>query len=121
MQYPEITVPVIELDGKRFTLERDTDDLSHGLRAEIEVEGKTRGQVKAYYTEADRNFLNPEEQHLLKGVAEALGGWLARKQMEEALRERKAWRSPDWVGRGLSGFLLLVVASFVLIRAAVAQ
>jgi len=33
MQFPEITVPVIELDGRRFTSEGYADGLSHGLQA----------------------------------------------------------------------------------------
>jgi PAS domain S-box-containing protein len=86
MQFPEITVAVIELDGKRFTSGKYTEGLSHGLHAEIRVEGEARGQVWVYYAE-DRPFLIPEEQNLVNGVTEALGRWLKHKQAEEALWE----------------------------------
>jgi len=57
MQFPEITMPVIELDGKRFTSARCTDGLSHGLHAEIRVGGEVRGCLWVYYAE-DKPFLD---------------------------------------------------------------
>ena len=89
MRFSEITVPVIELDGRRFTSERYTEGLSHGLQAEIIVKGKARGQVWVYYAE-EKPFLIPEEQSLLNAVVEDLGLWLERQQAEEALRESEA-------------------------------
>jgi signal transduction histidine kinase/FixJ family two-component response regulator len=86
MQFPEITVAVIELDGKPFTSEKYTEGLSHGLHAEIRVGGEARGQVGVYYAE-DRPFIIPEEQNLVNGVAEALGLWLEHKEAEKALQE----------------------------------
>jgi PAS domain S-box-containing protein len=86
MEFPGITVPVIELDGRRFTSEKYTEALSHGLHAEISVEGEARGHLWVYYAE-DRPFLIPHEQDLLNGIAEALGVWLEHKQAEEALQE----------------------------------
>ncbi len=88
MQFPEITVPVIELDDGRFTSDRYTEGLSHGLHAEIRVGGEARGRLWVYYAE-DKPFLIPEEQNLVNGVAEAFGLWLERKQAEEALQERE--------------------------------
>jgi PAS domain S-box-containing protein len=88
MQFPEIVVPVIELNGRRFTSERYTEGLSHGLHAEIRVEGEAHGHLWVYYAE-DRPFLIPEEQNLVNGVAEALSLWLERKRVEEALRESR--------------------------------
>ena len=85
MQFSEITAPVIELDDRRFTSERHTEELSHGLQAEIRVRGEARGRLWVYYAE-DRPFLIPEEQSFLNTVAEALGLWLEHKQAEEALR-----------------------------------
>jgi PAS domain-containing protein len=86
MQFPEITVPVIELDSRRFTSERYTEGLSHGLHAQIRVGGEACGQLWVYYAE-ERPFLIPEEQNLLNAIAEALGVWLERKRVEEALRD----------------------------------
>ncbi len=86
MQFPEITVPVIELEDRRFASERYSERLSHGLQAEIRVGGEARGQLWVYYAE-EKPFLIPEEQNLVNGVAEALGLWLERKRAEEALRK----------------------------------
>jgi PAS domain S-box-containing protein len=89
MQFPEITVPVIELNGRRFALENFTVGLSHGLQAQITVEGEVLGHLRVDYVE-ERPFLIPEEQNLVNSIAEALGTWLERKQAEEALRELNA-------------------------------
>jgi PAS domain S-box-containing protein len=86
MKFPEITVPVIELDGRRFTCERYTEGLSHGLHEEIRVGGEVRGHLSVYYAEK-RPFLLPEEQNLLNAIVEDLGLWLEHKEAEEALRE----------------------------------
>ena len=86
MQFPEITVPVIELNGKRFTSENYTAGLAPLLDAEIGMEGGAPGHLRVYCA-AERPFLTPEEQRLVKGVAEALGTWLKHKRAEEALRE----------------------------------
>lgn len=96
MQFPEITVPVIELDDRRFASERYTEGLSHGLQAEIRVGGEGRGQLWVYYAK-DRPFSIPEEQNLVNGVAKALGLWLDRKRADEELQHtleklRKALR-----------------------------
>ncbi|MFP4642110.1 MAG: PAS domain S-box protein [Dehalococcoidia bacterium] len=89
MQSPEITVAVIELDGKRFVSGKQAgehaQDLSYGLRAEIMVEGQTRGEVWVYYTEGE-SYIIPEEQNIINGVAQALGLWVERKQAEESLK-----------------------------------
>ncbi len=91
MQFPEITVPVIDLQGERFTLEDEAEieAFSHGLHADLHVNGETCGHLAVYYTET-RPFLLPEEQDLVMGVAEALSIGLERKRAEEALREREA-------------------------------
>ncbi len=88
MQFPEITVPVIELDDRRFTSKRYTEELSHRLHADVRVGGEVRGRVWVYYAE-DRPFLIPEEQNLLNSIAETLGVWLERRWAEEALRAEK--------------------------------
>jgi nitrate/nitrite-specific signal transduction histidine kinase len=81
MQFPEITVPLIELNGKRCTSENYTQGLSHGLHAEIRMEGETHGHLWVYYTQ-EKPFLIPEEQNLVNGVAEALSTWLERKRAQ---------------------------------------
>ena len=86
MQFPELTVAVMELNGKRFTSENYAEGLSHGLQAQIRVEGEVLGHLRVYYAQ-ERPFIIPEEQNLVNGVAEALSTWLERQRAEEALRE----------------------------------
>ena len=86
MQFSEITVPVVELDGERFTAGDYVDGLSHSLQAELMVGGQVRGRVAVYYTE-DRPFLLPEEQNLVNAVAEMLAMRLERARSEETRRD----------------------------------
>jgi len=88
MQFPDIAVPVIELNGERFITKRYSDGLSHGLHAEIRSGEKALGQLSVYYTE-DKPFQIPEEQDLLNTIGEDLGLWLERKQAEEALEKER--------------------------------
>jgi PAS domain S-box-containing protein len=84
MQFPEITVTVIELADRRFSDDETFKGLSPGLHAEIRTADQVRGHLWIYYKE-QRPFLLPEEQNLINGVAEALGLWLERKEAEEKL------------------------------------
>ncbi|MDM8548832.1 transporter substrate-binding domain-containing protein [Desulfobacterales bacterium HSG2] len=87
MQFPEITMSLIELNGKQFKSGNCTEDgLSHTLHAEIRVQGEVHGQLRVCYTE-ERPFLIPDEQNLINGIAEALSTWLNRKLAEEKLKE----------------------------------
>jgi two-component system, cell cycle sensor histidine kinase and response regulator CckA len=83
MEFPELAVPVIELDGQQYASQRYHPDLDHGLAVPIVTGGQIRGALRVYYTE-ERPFLLPEEQELLAAIAEAFQLWLARQQAEEA-------------------------------------
>jgi len=86
MQFPEIAVVVIELDGSRYTSKGYTEGLSHGLHSEIRIGKKGFGRLSAYYTK-DKPFLIPEEQNLLNTIGEDLGLWIEQQQAEEALKK----------------------------------
>ena len=88
MQFAEAAIPVIELYGIRFAADKYTERLSHGIHATIRAGGETCGRLSVYYRDA-RPFLIPEEQDLLNAIAEALGLWLERKQVERALRRNE--------------------------------
>ncbi len=89
MQFPDLALPVIELNGKRFASGSHTEGVAHGLHAQIRVEGEVLGHLRVYYTR-ENPFLIPEEQNLVNGVAEALSTWLERKRAEEELRRLNA-------------------------------
>jgi putative nucleotidyltransferase with HDIG domain len=84
MQFPDITVVLIELDDRRYTSERFPEGLSHGLHADIRAGEKVLGHLSVYYTE-DKPFLLPEEQDLVTTIGKDFGLWLTRKQGEEKL------------------------------------
>jgi PAS domain S-box-containing protein len=86
MQFPDITVPVIELDGRRYSTDKYSEDLSHCLSVDVMVRGRPHGKLRVYYTE-DRPFILPEEQDLIRSIADDLRLWLERRQAEESLRE----------------------------------
>jgi PAS domain S-box-containing protein len=86
MQFTELAVASIELDGTSFTTTGRDAAPSPGLHADITVEGRRCGRLSVYYTE-DRPFLMPEEQDFLHGVAEVLSLWLERKKAQQTLTE----------------------------------
>ncbi len=89
MQFPDITMPVIELYGIQFTLSHhnyDNETLTHRLYAPIKINDRICGQISVYYLKP-QPFLEPEEQDFINAIAEALGLWLERQQAEKALRD----------------------------------
>ncbi len=84
MQFPEITVPVIEFQDRRFASEKYTHRLSHGLHAELKIKEEVLGNLWVYYAEG-KPFLIPEEQQFVKAIAEALGLWFEGRRAQEAL------------------------------------
>ena len=97
MQFPKIATAVIELDGRRFTSENYSQDLAHGLQAQIMVNGKVCGRLQVFYCE-DRLFLLPAEQDLVEAITDDLGKWLERMQAEAARKENEAliWRQANF-------------------------
>ncbi len=85
MQFPEIAVAVIELEGRRYTSPNYSQELTHGLRAQI-TNGKTHGWLQVFYNE-NRPFLLPEEQGFIDTIAHVVGEWLERSRAEESLRQ----------------------------------
>jgi len=88
MQYPDVTVPFIILDEKKFSTERYNPNLACGLQSSIVVKGKMRGELWVYYTE-ERDFLIPYEQNLLNAVAQELSRWIERTEVEEQARRQQ--------------------------------
>jgi PAS domain S-box-containing protein len=75
MQFPEIAAPMLEIEGLRFVHKNYKEDLTHGIHEDICVNDHTMGRVSVYYTE-DRPFIIPQEQNMIKALADTLGGWI---------------------------------------------
>jgi len=60
MQFPDITAPVVKIEGKHFAHKRYRKDLTHGIHTEICIEDQAIGRVSVYYTE-NRPFIIPHE------------------------------------------------------------
>lgn len=86
MQFPEITVPVIELEGHRFTTPEYTPQLFHHITAEIRGADQVHGRVWIYYLK-DKPFILPEEQDMLTAVADHLGLWIDRNWADQSLQQ----------------------------------
>jgi PAS domain S-box-containing protein len=86
MQFPEITVPVIELEGRRFTISEYTPQLAHCITSEIRVAGQNHGRMWIYYRN-NQPFILPEEQDMLDSVADHLGLWIDRNRADEAFQQ----------------------------------
>jgi two-component system CheB/CheR fusion protein len=75
MQFPEITAPIVEIEGECFPHERYRENLTNGIHADICIGNRTYGRVSVYYSE-DRPFIIPQEQNMLNALAESLCLWL---------------------------------------------
>ncbi|SFK50636.1 Histidine kinase [Nitrosomonas aestuarii] len=109
VQFPEIASAVIEINDWRFTSGKYVEgrlvspfkskkNITHEIRGpwrtdrdsactcyvEINVNGKTCGQLRVFYPE-DKPYLVPEEQKLVNAIASDLESWLERKRLEQTL------------------------------------
>jgi PAS domain S-box-containing protein len=84
MQFPHLAVPVLLLDGARYSTDRYDAHLSHCLYADIEVNGQARGRLSVFYT-ADEPFIIPEEQNLLANIARMVGLWIEEHEAVAAV------------------------------------
>jgi PAS domain S-box-containing protein len=89
MQFPEITYPVIEYNGKRYTPDKAPENLIKNLNTRISLKGGRCGYLSVFYTE-DKSFILPEEQDLVDNVAHSIETYLLNKNADEELRESEA-------------------------------
>lgn len=86
MQRPEICHVLVVVDGTAATAgPRAPVGSPERLTAVITVDGRERGRITVGYTEPERPFLLPEEQQLIDSAADAMGGWLARRDAQQEL------------------------------------
>jgi len=88
MRFPEITVPVLSITGKRYTTNGYHPDLDHYLESPVEMDGEVVGHLRVYYTDP-RPFLDPEEQDLLDSIAKSLGLWGENMRREQSLKRNE--------------------------------
>ena len=86
MQFPDRTVPIITLYGKRFTCDAADVPTTGGIHCDIDVRGKIVGRLSVFYTDGS-DFL-PEEQNLIDAVAKMLGQYIDRSCTHEQLEQQ---------------------------------
>ncbi|MEE8639736.1 MAG: ATP-binding protein [bacterium] len=86
MQYPDITVGKIVIDGVVYATE-EGEDAPYKLSADIVVNGEKRGIVEVQYKEAKLDYepgiFLQEEQSLIDAIAHQIGLILENRQAEE--------------------------------------
>ena len=85
-QYPEITVPYIELNGKIFTGDNYSNSCTNKIESEIKVSDESIGCISVYYTE-EKPFIIPEEQELVNSIADLLSFQAQHKHYTQALHD----------------------------------
>jgi two-component system NtrC family sensor kinase len=99
MQYPDITVGKIVIDGVVYATE-EGEDAPYKLSADIVVNGENRGTVEVQYKEAKLDYepgiFLQEEQSLIDAIARQIGLILENRQAEEErFRLREQLRHAD--------------------------
>jgi two-component system NtrC family sensor kinase len=99
MQYPEITVGRIDVDGLARTTE-DFEETPYRLAADVVVNGERRGVVEVRYKEAKLDYepgvFLREEQSLIDAVARQIGLILENRRAEkERARLQEQLRHAD--------------------------
>ncbi len=85
-QFPEITVPYIELEGKIFAGKNYKSSLGNKIESEIKLSNESIGRISVYYTE-EEPFIIPEEQNLVNSIAETLAVQVQHVKDSTALHE----------------------------------
>ncbi len=89
MQFPDITFSALQLEGLHYAAGAEAGAQAPVLWAEIFDGKRVCGRLTVGYARAEP-FQLPEEQQLVRGVAEALGGWIRTRNTERHLRESEA-------------------------------
>jgi len=83
MQFPELTVAIIELGSKQIAAAGNTGNHPSKISAKIISNGETCGVLEVAYQQ-NLSFL-PQEQHLVDAIAHDLGRWYERKEAEQRI------------------------------------
>lgn len=85
LQFPDLCVVTITAGSRHYGNTPASPHPDRMLCSPIKLKGRTVGRVEVGYS-AQREFLLPEEQQLVNGVAEGVSTWLERRQAEDYLR-----------------------------------
>lgn len=88
MQFSHLAVASITVDDEYHCSDKElSTDIRHlpALEGEIRTGKKTRGWIRVQYRES-RPFLLPEEQDIIRMIAEDLALWLERNETSERIR-----------------------------------
>ncbi len=99
MQYPDITVGRIVIDGEVYS-SGEMEDTPYKLSADVVVDGVTRGVVEVQYKEAKLDYepgvFLREEQNLLDAIARQIGLVIENRMAEdERVRLQEQLRHAD--------------------------
>ena len=82
MSHPEDSSVTIEIDGNKYFSDSSDTHYPRELKKQITVSGKLHGSLSVFVKES-RDFLIPEESELISVVADRLGRWLERKEIDK--------------------------------------
>ncbi len=86
MKYPQISVAVVELAGKRYASAGYSHDLKHCIQTPIRTRQRDFGKISVFCKE-EEDFSIPEEQVLLSNIAEMLASYCERRHTLDQLQK----------------------------------
>lgn len=84
--FPEIAIPIIEIDLKTYAPEHQGKSLFKNIHSEITFKGNIRGRIWVHYSE-DKPFMLPFEQDLINDISSDLSLYFEQNETEKALQE----------------------------------
>lgn len=94
MQFPEITYPLIRLDGMTILPEKKEKVSGRNLTAEIKFKNSKCGYLNVFYTE-NKPFILPYEQELVDNAAKSIELYLSVKRNDEQLRADESRKNKE--------------------------
>ncbi len=83
MHHSNVSVPLIEIDDRKFTTDQYNENLSNFISVQIIAHKKKYGQLFVFYKDNSLRF-SPIEKSFLNIIANDLGIWLEQKQQSDA-------------------------------------
>jgi PAS domain S-box-containing protein len=87
MQFPEATLPVVQINNTTYQLKAASYATLKYLEAPITILGEELGWLKVYYDNRNLSFIEPEEQELINNIAVSIGLFVSNKINQEKLND----------------------------------